>query len=290
IAIVGKNGAGKTTFTRIVTGLETYDGSLELGHNVEIGYFAQNQAEELDPNKTVFETIDEEAVGDMRTKVRSLLGSFLFSGESVDKKVKVLSGGEKGRLALCKLLLKPYNLLILDEPTNHLDIRSKEILKQALKEYDGTMLIVSHDRDFLNGLTDSIYEVTPTGFKEHLGSIYDFLKSKNVDSLAQFEFKEKAKEAKSEEGKKKNDYLERKERAREERKLKNKVAKCEKEIAKLEIRIKELDAEVANLDYSDQDHSSKVLAEYAEVKQKLENEMFEWEQAENQLALMKFED
>lgn len=290
VAIVGKNGAGKTTLMKLICDNEPHKGELELGHNVSLGYFAQNQAEELIASKSVFETIDEEARGDLRTQVRSMLGSFLFSGDDVDKKVSVLSGGEKGRLALCKLLLEPYNLLVLDEPTNHLDIRSKEVLKEALKQFDGTLLIVSHDRDFLNGLVDTIYEVTPTGLKQYLGTVYDFLKSKNVDTLAQFEQTKKEKKERKTGAGNKNDYLERKERDREMRKLKNKVSKCEKLIEELEAKIKELDAVVAELDYSDQEKSSKVLAEYAEVKQKLDDTMFEWEEAENLLAVMKFDE
>ncbi|MDG1779915.1 MAG: ABC-F family ATP-binding cassette domain-containing protein, partial [Flavobacteriales bacterium] len=187
VALVGKNGAGKTTFTRIVTGSETHGGNFEIGHNVDIGYYAQNQADELDPNKTVFETIDDEATGDIRTQVRSLLGSFLFSGEDIDKKVKVLSGGEKARLALCKLLLHPYNMLILDEPTNHLDMRSKDVLKDALQNYDGTLLVVSHDRDFLSNLTELVYEVTPTGLKQYIGDIKAFLNARRAQSIAAYE-------------------------------------------------------------------------------------------------------
>ena len=289
VAIVGKNGAGKTTLMKIICSGETHEGDFELGHNVSLGYFAQNQAEELDSAKTVFDTIDEEATGDLRTQVRSILGSFLFSGDDVDKRVSVLSGGEKGRLALCKLLLEPYNLLVLDEPTNHLDIRSKEVLKQSLKNYDGTLLIVSHDRDFLSGLVDTIYEVTPTGLQQYLGTVYDFLKSKNVDTLAQFEQTKKEKQVKKASSGK-NDYQERKERDRELRKLKNKVSKCEKLIEELEAKLKEMDAVVAELDYSDQEKSSKVLAEYAEMKQQLDDTMFEWEEAENTLAVMKFDE
>lgn len=290
VAIVGKNGAGKTTLMKLICSNESHQGELELGHNVSLGYFAQNQAEELDLSKSVFDTIDEEATGDLRTQVRSILGSFLFSGDDADKRVSVLSGGEKGRLALCKLLLEPYNLLVLDEPTNHLDIRSKEVLKEALRSYDGTLLIVSHDRDFLNGLVDTIYEVTPTGLKQYLGTVYDFLKSKNVDSLAQFEQTKKNKlDKKSGEGNK-NDYKERKERDRDLRKLKNKVAKCEKLIAELEAKLKEMDKVVADLDYSDQTKSAKILADYAEVKQQLEDTMFEWEEAENTLAVLKFDE
>lgn len=289
VAIVGKNGAGKSTLMKIICSQESHDGEFELGHNVSLGYFAQNQAEELDSAKTVFDTIDEEATGDLRTQVRSILGSFLFSGDDVDKRVSVLSGGEKGRLALCKLLLEPYNLLVLDEPTNHLDIRSKEVLKESLKNYDGTLLIVSHDRDFLNGLVDTIYEVTPTGLQQYLGTVYDFLKSKNVDSLAQFEQTKKDKQTKKNSGGGKNEYQERKERDRELRKLKNKVSKCEKLIEELEAKLKEMDAVVAELDYSDQAKSSKILAEYSEIKQRLDNTMFEWEEAENTLAVMKFD-
>ena len=175
VALVGKNGAGKTTLTRIFMGLESSGGELTIGHNVDIGYYAQNQAEELDGELTVFETLDEVAVGEIRKRLRSILGSFLFSGEDVDKKVKVLSGGEKARLALCKLLLHPYNLLILDEPTNHLDIKAKEVLKGALQAFDGTLIVVSHDRDFLSGLTELVYEVTPNGLKQYIGDIKQFL-------------------------------------------------------------------------------------------------------------------
>ncbi len=177
ISFLGKNGEGKSTLSRIITGESPTSGNIELGYQVKLGYFAQNQAEILDAEKTIFETIDESATGEIRTKIRSLLGSFLFQGDEVDKKVKVLSGGERARLAMCKLLLEPANLLILDEPTNHLDIRSKEILKDALQRYDGTLIIISHDRDFLRGLTQKSYEFTNGKVKEHLGGIEEFLKS-----------------------------------------------------------------------------------------------------------------
>src|SRR5690606_14410927 len=174
VAFVGKNGEGKSTMSRLMTGEKPDTGAVKLGYEVKIGYYAQNQADVLNKNKTVFETIDEAARGEMRTKVRSLLGSFLFSGEDVDKQVKVLSGGERARLAMCKLLLEPINLLILDEPTNHLDIRSKDILKDSLKNYDGSMIIISHDRDFLQGLTSKVFEFSGGKVKEHIGDIYDF--------------------------------------------------------------------------------------------------------------------
>ena len=186
--IVGKNGQGKTTFVRLINSeLTPTKGSIELGHNVLAGYFAQNQEDILNKADTVFDTLDKIAVGDVRTKLRDILGSFLFSGEDIDKKVEVLSGGERARLAMAKLLLKPYNLLILDEPTNHMDIKSKEILKQALINYSGTIVLVSHDRDFLDGLVTKIYEFKDRKVKEHLGGLDSFLASKKIDSLDQLQ-------------------------------------------------------------------------------------------------------
>ena len=200
VAFVGKNGAGKTTLSRIIKGeLDPDTGSIELGHNVKVGYYAQNQSEQLDEKKTVFETIDDIAKGEIRKQIRAMLGAFLFSGEDADKKVSVLSGGEKARLALCKLMLEPKNFLILDEPTNHLDLKSKEVLKNALIRFDGTLLVVSHDRDFLHELTTAIYEVKKDGLRQYLGDIFDFLKDKKAESIAEFEVdREKKKQQKAE--------------------------------------------------------------------------------------------
>ncbi|MCK5765876.1 MAG: ABC-F family ATP-binding cassette domain-containing protein, partial [Bacteroidales bacterium] len=189
VAFVGKNGEGKTTLSKVFIGLLEYEGELKFGHNVKLAYYAQDQAEMLDGNKTVFETIDDEATGDMRSQVRNLLGGFLFSGEDIDKKVRVLSGGEKSRLSLARLLLEPSNFMILDEPTNHLDMRSKDILKSALLQYEGTLVIVSHDRDFLQGLSNKVFEFRNKGVKEYLGDIYDFLYFKKLSNLRELEQK-----------------------------------------------------------------------------------------------------
>jgi ATP-binding cassette subfamily F protein 3 len=190
VAFVGRNGEGKTTLSKIIVGNLDHRGKLKMGHNVSIGYFAQNQDEILNENWTVLETIDAVAVGDIRTKIRDILGAFLFSGEDVDKKVKVLSGGERSRLSMACLLLQPYNMLVLDEPTNHLDMRSKDILKNALKEYDGTLIVVSHDREFLDGLVEKVYEFRQHKIKEYLGGIYDFLHKKKIESLRELERKQ----------------------------------------------------------------------------------------------------
>lgn len=286
VALVGKNGAGKTTLTRIINGLESYKGEFEIGHNVEIGYYAQNQAEELDGNKTVFETLDDEAVGDIRKNIRSLLGAFLFSGEDVDKKVKVLSGGEKARVALCKLLLKPYNLLILDEPTNHLDMRSKDVLKEALLNYDGTLIVVSHDRDFLSGLTEMVYEVTPRGLKQYIGDIRQFLNERQAQSIAAYEADVKQKQVEKENAPsaQKLSYEERKERERTKRKLSNRISKCERAIEEGEKRLAELDEQIASHDYSDKEGTEKLLGEYQGLKEKVEQLMLDWEEAEKALS------
>ena len=290
VALVGKNGAGKTTLTRIFMGLENSGGELTIGHNVDIGYYAQNQAEELDGNLTVFETLDEVAVGEIRKRLRAILGSFLFSGEDVDKKVKVLSGGEKARLALCKLLLHPYNLLILDEPTNHLDIKAKEVLKGALKDFDGTLIVVSHDRDFLSGLTELVYEVTPKGLKQYIGDIKQFLHEKHATSIRAYESKKgetvakntasKPKESPSQQ---KESYQERKQRERDERKLKNQVKKYESRVQEKEQQLKEMDATMASLDPNDRQKLTEMAYQYEAVQQEL-NEAFEkWTEASERL-------
>jgi len=192
VAFVGRNGEGKTTLARMILDQVDFQGTLKRGHNVNIGYFAQNQDELLDDDMTVFETVDRIAVGDIRTRLRDILGAFLFHGEDIDKKVKVLSGGERSRLAIVQLLLEPYNLLLLDEPTNHLDIRSKEILKQALKKFDGTLIVVSHDRDFLDGLVEKVYEFRNRKIRTHLGGIAEFLRARKIESLRELERKSPA--------------------------------------------------------------------------------------------------
>lgn len=271
--------------TRILNGQINYSGKLAIGHNVEVGYYAQDQTETLDAEKTVFETIDDEAQGEIRTQLRGLLGTFLFQGEDIDKKVKVLSGGEKARLALCKLMLKPYNLLIMDEPTNHLDMRSKDMLKTALKSFDGTLIVVSHDRHFLHDLVDIIYEVTPSGLNQHIGDIYEFLKKKKSDSIAQFE-RDKIKlveESDSKVSKNKEDYEARKDRERRKRKLSNVISKCQSEIDQHEKKLAEMDLVIAKLDYSDQNAANKVLDEYGELKNQVGELMGRWEEAEMEL-------
>ena len=242
IAFVGRNGEGKSTLAKIICGVLDHTGEVKLGHEVKIGYYAQNQQDMLDPEKTVFETLDDVATGDMRVKVKSLLGAFLFSGETIDKKVKVLSGGEKARLSLAKMLLFPTNLLVLDEPTNHLDMLSKDILKSALLQFDGTLIVVSHDRDFLQGLTTKVYEFKKPHIKEYIGDIYDFLEEKRLKELDDLNRKQKVQqEAKPVVSQNKIDYEAKKIEEREKRRL-------EKEIKKLEEQIDNLEKELAGLD------------------------------------------
>lgn len=279
VAFVGRNGEGKTTFSRIIIGELDYEGSLKIGHNVKIGYFAQNQDELLNGEKTVFQTIDDIAKGDIRSKMRDLLAAFLFRGEEIDKKVKVLSGGERSRLALVRLLLEPHNLLVLDEPTNHLDIRSKDILKQALINYDGTLIAVSHDRDFLDGIVDKVYEFRHNRIREHLGGIYDFLRKKKIDNLREIEKKDAGKKEMQLENISSNKlkYLEKKEYDRNLRKLRKKLEDSEKVIENIENEISGLDKSFAT--------GSNELAEaedffkrYQELKELLNEEMEKWEQ------------
>src|ERR1051325_4721003 len=283
VAFVGRNGEGKSTMSRLIAAGEQHDGQLTIGHNVDIGYYAQNQAETLDGERTVLETIDEVAVGDIRKNIRSLLGSFLFSGDDVDKKVKVLSGGEKGRLAMCKLLLQPHSLLVLDEPTNHLDMRSKEVLKNALMKYDGTLIVVSHDRDFLQGLTSHVFEFKGGKVKQYIGDVNEYLASRKMQSFKQLEKKEEllqkpeAKIQKNAENKEEQEQ--RKQKEKELKNLQNAISKAEKEIEKLEREIRIFDAKLMDPSkYQEIMNDKAAFARYEEAKKLLEAEMKKWEE------------
>jgi len=287
VAFVGKNGEGKTTLSRIIIGELPYEkGEMILGHNVDVGYYAQNQDEHLDFTKTVFQTIDDAAVGDIRTKVRDILGAFLFRGEDVDKKVSVLSGGEKARLALAKLLLHPYNLLVLDEPTNHLDMRSKEVLKSALLAFDGTLILVSHDRDFLDGLADKVLEFRNKGIKEHLGGVYEFLRTKRMENFKEFE-KKKAETADRQANEAPTDnkqaFLAKKEFDKKLRKIERRVNEAEKSIDKLEEAIDGMEKKMANPDEA----TPELFANYEEQKRALTKVMEDWESASFELETAK---
>lgn len=285
IAFVGRNGEGKTTLMRIITKeLYPLDGEAGLGYNVDMGYFAQNQEDILDKNDTVFDTLDKIAVGDIRTKLRDILGAFLFRGEDVDKKVAVLSGGERARLAMAKLMLKPHNLLALDEPTNHMDLISKDILKQALINYDGTLVIVSHDRDFLDGLVDKVYEFKDGMVKEHIGGINDFLYRKKLQNLEQIEKKSEVKSVSNSSGEKTEShlsYLEMKEREKAKKKLKVQVDKCEAEIAKLEKTIADIEAKLGEI--TDHMQISELTHKYQQAKTDLDTQMDLWAELSEQL-------
>ena len=278
VAFVGKNGEGKTTLARIIMNeLEYNNGECKLGHNVKIGYYAQNQANLLDEELTVFETIDRIAVGEIRTKIRNILGGFMFSGDDVDKKVKVLSGGERSRLAMVKLMLEPVNLLVLDEPTNHLDMRSKEILKQALVDYDGTVIVVSHDREFLDGLVNCVYEFKDKKVKQHLGGIYEFLRRKKIESMKELEKKDvpltqEVKVQKVEEPDKLS-FGDRKEINKNISRFEKNIEKTEQEITNLETKIEEMDQALAQADGSDPE----IFKKYERLKKELEQKMYEWE-------------
>ena len=279
VAFVGKNGEGKTTLVRCIMGQLDYMGQLKIGHNVKIGYFAQNQAALLDGELTVFQTIDNVAVGDIRTQIRNILGAFMFGGEASEKKVKVLSGGERSRLAMIRLLLEPCNLLILDEPTNHLDMQSKDVLKAALKEFNGTVICVSHDRDFLDGLVDKVYEFGGGKVKEHLGGIYDFLRSKRIDNLQELERKtdeamrRKGDEAKGESSSAKLDYAAQKAAAAARRKKEKQIADVEAAIAKLEQEQQEIEALLTDV----AQQTAENFQRYEHIKREMEQRLYEWE-------------
>jgi ATP-binding cassette subfamily F protein 3 len=288
IAFVGKNGEGKSTLSKIIVNELSHTGHLKIGHNVKIGYFAQNQDELMDDNITVFDTIDRVAVGDIRTKIRDILGAFLFGGDDVYKKVKVLSGGERSRLAIAKLLLEPYNLLVLDEPTNHLDIRSKDILKKALLNYEGTLILVSHDRDFLDGLVEKVYEFKDKKIKEYLGGIYDFLQKKKLTSLQELETKQKAilttEVTEKEVSANKQSYLDKKEQDKIIRKALNKVQECEIKIERLEADIKATDKQLADQAFLEKNANNTGLFKmYDKMKADLNAEMEKWEKLNEDL-------
>ena len=287
VALVGRNGEGKTTLMRVIMKeLDPMDGDSKIGHNVNIGYYAQNQEDILDKEDTVFGTLDRIAVGDIRLKLRDILGAFLFKGEDIDKKVAVLSGGERARLAMAKLMLKPYNLLALDEPTNHMDIRSKDILKQALKAYDGTLIIVSHDRDFLDGLVDKLYEFRDGKVKEHLGGVQDFLERRKLENLSELErhykpVEEKPAEVIQKKEEAKQEYQAQKYVSKEEKKIRNRISFLEKGIEQIETKMKEIEAVLMNP--GPNDDVMDLTRAYLEQKRELDFKMEEWEKLNESL-------
>ena len=283
IALVGRNGEGKTTMARMLIGeLEQTEGTIKLGANVNIGYYAQNQDDLMDGEFTVFDTLDRVAVGDIRTRLRDILGTFLFRGEDIDKKVKVLSGGERSRLAMARLMLEPYNLLVLDEPTNHMDMRSKDILKRAIQKYDGTVVLVSHDRDFLDGIVDRVYEFRDGGVKEYLGGIYYFLEKRKVESLQEIERKDApTASATKETSTGKLSYEQRKEQEKLLRKLRKAVETIESELADIEQKIAAYDEKFATAtEYNEADYAA-----YNELKAQYDKQMHEWEKASYELEI-----
>ena len=284
IAFVGRNGEGKSTLSKIIAGVLDYEGEVKLGHEVKIGYYAQNQQDMLDPEKTVFETLDDVATGDMRVKVKSLLGAFLFGGEAIEKKVKVLSGGEKARLSLAKMLLFPTNLLILDEPTNHLDMLSKDILKSALLQFDGTLIIVSHDRDFLQGLTNKVYEFRKPNIKEYIGDIYDFLEEKKMKELDDLNKKMKSQPSEVKVSQSKLDYEVKKQNDREMKRIEREIKKIEEQIEAMEMEIAEMDKVMSSpTDYPDINIDNSWYSSYGEKKERLQELMDQWEMKQMEL-------
>jgi ATP-binding cassette subfamily F protein 3 len=294
VAFVGKNGEGKSTLVKcIMNEITDYTGKLTLGHNVKIGYFAQNQAQKLDGEITVFDTIDRVAVGDIRLKIRDILGAFMFGGEASDKKVKVLSGGERTRLAMIKLLLEPVNFLILDEPTNHLDMRSKDVLKDAIREFDGTVIVVSHDRDFLDGLVDKVYEFGEGRVREHLGGIYDFLNKKKLESLNDLQKSapslsssptQTAKAEAAEASGAKLSYEAQKELNKKIKKLEKQVSDCESAIEKLEQEIAALEEKMATPEGAS---DMSLYEQHQQLKQKMDATVEDWERCSEELEQAK---
>ena len=286
VAFVGKNGEGKSTLVKCIMGEIPFTGNLKIGHNVQIGYFAQNQAQLLDESKTVYDTIDDVAKGDVRLRINDILGAFMFGGENSEKKVKVLSGGERSRLAIIRLLLEPVNLLILDEPTNHLDMPSKDVLKEAVKAFDGTAIIVSHDREFLDGLVDKVYEFGGGRVREHLGGIYDFLRSRQIDSLHQLDLSSPVKEEPKvpveapQPSAAKQNYAEHREQQKRLRKLEKEVKASEAKIESMEQRLAQLDETLCTPEGAS---DMTLVTEYTSTKKALDEEIARWEQLSEQL-------
>ena len=288
VAFVGKNGEGKSTLVKCIMGEIPYQGMLKIGHNVQIGYFAQNQAQLLDESLSIFQTIDYVAKGEIRLRINDILGAFMFGGEESEKKVKVLSGGERSRLAMIRLLLEPVNLLILDEPTNHLDMQSKDVLKEAIRAFDGTAIIVSHDREFLDGLVTKVYEFGGGKVREHLGGIYDFLRHKNIETLQQLEIAAPKTTETSETiapivSENKKNYAERKEQQKKVKKVEKAVKASEEKIAQMEARIKELDKMLMNPKYAT---DMKLIEEYSQTMKALDEENERWMQLSEELESM----
>ena len=286
VAFVGKNGAGKSTLVKCIMGEIPYTGHLKLGHNVAIGYYAQNQAQLLDENLTVFDTIDSVAKGDIRLKIRDILGAFMFGGEASDKKVKVLSGGERSRLAMIRLLLEPVNFLILDEPTNHLDMRTKDVLKEAIQAFDGTVILVSHDRDFLDGLVTKVYEFGDGLVREHLGGIYDFLQKKELQDLKSLEAtptQSTANPATPQQAQGKLSYEEQKEHARLLRKVEKEVKEKEEAISRIEVTLQDLELQMSTPEGAT---DAALISQYASLQKELEQTMADWEAAASRLEEM----
>lgn len=288
VAFVGRNGEGKSTLVKCIMGEIPFDGKLKIGHNVQIGYFAQNQAQLLDGELTVFDTIDNVAKGEIRTKIKNILGAFMFGGEASDKKVKVLSGGERSRLAMIKLLLEPVNLLILDEPTNHLDMPSKDVLKEAIRSFDGTAIVVSHDREFLDGLVTKVYEFGGGQVKEHIGGIYEFLCHRNIDTLDALSARKPEAEVVSahvdSSVPKKQTYARHKEQQKRLNRAEKAVKESEAAIGKMEKRLKELDGILCKPENAS---NMELITEYTTVKQAMDKEVEKWEKLSEELEVLK---